>query len=61
MAISDNVVARTLINIGIGWFPSVMGRNLILMQSRFNMEGRNVLKFWIRICDKEIDAVRLII
>ncbi len=35
---SDNVVVRTIINIDIGGFHSVIGRNLGLMQTRFNME-----------------------
>ncbi len=45
---SDSVVVRiiTIINISIGGFHSVVGRNLRLMQSRFNMKERNVLTFW---------------
>ncbi len=35
-----------------------MGRNVILMQSRFKIEERNVLKFWNNKCDNESDAVR---
>ncbi len=48
---SDNVVVRTIINIGIEEFHSVMGRTIRLMQSRFKMEERNVLKFWSHKCD----------
>ncbi len=56
---SDNVVVRTIINMGIEVFLFVMGRNIRLMQSRFKMEERNVFKFWNHNCDTESDAVRL--
>ncbi len=56
---SDNVVVRTIINMGIAGFHSVMGNNIRLMQSRFKMEERNVLKFCNHKCDNESDAVRL--
>ncbi len=49
---SDNVVVRTIINMAIEGFHSVMGRNLRLMQSRFKMDERNVLKVWNHECDK---------
>ncbi len=39
---SDNVVVSTIINMGIGGFHSVIWINIILMQSRFKMEERNV-------------------
>ncbi len=55
----DNVVVRTIINMGIEGFHSVMGRNLRLMQLKFKMDESNVLKFWIHKCDNESDAVRL--
>ncbi len=42
---SDNVVVRTIINIGIGGFHSAMERNIRAMHSRFKMEEINVLKF----------------
>ncbi len=35
---SDSVVIRTIINMGIEGFYSVMGRNLRLMQSKFKMD-----------------------
>ncbi len=44
---SDNVIMRTIINMGIEGFLSVMGRNIRLMQSRFKMKEINVLKFGI--------------
>ncbi len=44
---------------GIEGFHSVMGGNLRLMQSKFKMDERNVLKFWNHKCDDESDAVRL--
>ncbi len=56
---SDNVVLRTIINMGIEGFHSVMGRNIRLIQARFKMEESNVLKFWNHKCDNESDAVRL--
>ncbi len=56
---SDNVVVRTIINMNIGGFHSVMRRNMRLMQSRFKMEERNVLIFFNHKCDNESDAVRL--
>ncbi len=56
---SDNVVVRTIINMSIEGFHSVMGSNLILMQSRFKMDESNVLKVWNHKCDNESDAVRL--
>ncbi len=56
---SDNVVVRTIRNMGIEGFHSVMGRNIRLMQSRFKMENSNVLNIWNHKCDNEIDAVRL--
>ncbi len=49
---------RTVISMGIGGF-TFMGRNITLMLSRFNMEERKVLKFWIHKCDNESDAVGL--
>ncbi len=56
---SDNVVVRTIIDMGIEEFHSVIDRNIRLIQSRFEMEERNVLKFWNHKCDKESDTVRL--
>ncbi len=56
---SDNVVVRTIINMSIDRFHSVMARNLRLMQSKFKMDESNVLKFWNHKCDDESDAVRL--
>ncbi len=56
---SNNVVVKAIINMGIGGFQSVMGRNIRLMQSRFKMEKRNVLSFWNHKYDNECDAVRL--
>ncbi len=56
---SDNVVVRTIINMSVGGFHSVIGRSVRLMQSRFKMEERNVLQFWSHRCDNEGDAVRL--
>ncbi len=56
---SDNVIIRTIINMGIEGFQSVMGRNLRLMQSRFTMDESNVLTFLNHKCDNESDAVRL--
>ncbi len=57
---SDNVVVRTIINMGIEGFHPIMGRNLRLMQSKFKMDESNVLTFWNHKCDNESDAVRLI-
>ncbi len=56
---SDNVVVITIINMGIEGFHSVMGRNIRVMQLRFKMEEKNVLKFWNHKCDNESDALRL--
>ncbi len=56
---SDNVVVRTMINMGSEGFYSVMGRNLRLMQSKFKMDECKVLKFWNHKCDNESDAVKL--
>ncbi len=56
---SDNVVVRTIINMGIEGFHSVMGRNLRLIQSKFKMDKSNVLKCWNHKCDNESDAARL--
>ncbi len=54
---SDNVVVRTIINMGIEGFHSVMGRNLRLMQSKFKMDECNVLKFRNHKCDNKSDGV----
>ncbi len=56
---SDNVVVRTIINMDIEGFHSVMGRNVRLRQSKFKMDASNVLKFRNHKCDNESDAVRL--
>ncbi len=56
---SNNVVARTIINMDIQGFHPVMGRNLRLMQSKFKMDESNVLKVWNHKCDNESDVVRL--
>ncbi len=56
---ADNVIVRTIINMAIEGFPSVMGRNLRLMQSKFKMDDSNVLKCCNHKCDSESDAVRL--
>ncbi len=55
----DNVVVRTIINMGIEGFHSVMERNVRLMQSKFKINESNMLKFWNHKCDNESDAVRL--
>ncbi len=56
---SNNVVVRTIINIGTEGFHCVIGRNFRLMQSKFKMDESNVLIFWNHKCDNESDAVRL--
>ncbi len=56
---SDNVLVRTIINMGIEGFHAVMGRNLRLMQSKFKMDESNVLTFCNPKCYNEGDAVRL--
>ncbi len=56
---SDNVVVRTIINMCIEGFHSVMGRNVRLMQSRFKMDESNGLKIWHHRCENERDAIRL--
>ncbi len=56
---SDNVVVRTIMNMGIEGFHSVMGRHLRLMQSKFKMDESNVLKLGNHKCDNESHAVRL--
>ncbi len=56
---SDNVVVRTIINMGIEGFHSVMVRHLRLMQSKFKMDESNVLNVWNHKCDSERYAVRL--
>ncbi len=56
---SDNVVVRTIINMGIQGFHSVIQDNIRLMKSRFKMEERNVIKVWNHKCDNENDTVRL--
>ncbi len=56
---SDNVVARTIINLGVEGVHPVMGRNLRLMHSKFKMDESNVLRFWNHQCDNGSDAVRL--
>ncbi len=53
---SDNVVVRTIINMGIeGGFTLLWG----LMQSKFKIDESNVLKFWNHKCDNESHAVKL--
>ncbi len=42
----DNVVVRTIINMGIEGFHSVIGRSIRLMQSRFKIDESAVLKVW---------------
>ncbi len=56
---SDNVVVRTIINMGFEGFHSVMGRISRLMQSKFKMDESNVLTFCNHKCDNNSDAVRL--
>ncbi len=56
---SDNSVVRTIINMDIEGFHSVMRRNVRLMQSKFKMDASNVLKYWNNKYDNESDAVRL--
>ncbi len=46
-------------DMGIEGFHSVMGRNLRLMQSKFKIDGSNVLNLWNHKCDNKSDAVRL--
>ncbi len=56
---SDIVVVRTIINMCIEGFHSIMGRHLRLMQSKLKMGESNVLNVWNHKCDNESDAVRL--
>ncbi len=56
---SNDVVVRTMINMGIEGFHSVNGRNLRLRQSNLKMDKCNVLTLWNHKCDNESDAVRL--
>ncbi len=44
---------------GINGMHSVMGRNLTLMESRYNMEEYNMCKVWEQKCENVIDADRL--
>ncbi len=59
MVVFSKKIVRSIINMGIEGFHSVMGIHLILMQSKFKMDESNVLKFWNYKCDNESDAVRL--
>ncbi len=59
---SDNIVVRTIINMVIEGFPSVMGRYIRLMQSRLKMEEMNLFKLcklWNHKSHNESDADRL--
>ncbi len=52
---SDNVIVRIIIIWVFQGFSLLWGETLRLIQSRFNIEGKYVLKVWSRICNNESD------
>lgn len=56
---SKNRLVRTITNMGINGFHSVMGRNFRMMDARFGMNVNNVCKEWEQKCKNENDADRL--
>lgn len=52
---SDNVIVRIIIICVFQGFSLLWGETLRLIQSRFNIEGKYVLKVWSRICNNESD------
>ncbi len=56
---SDNIIVRTIINVGLNGTHSIMGGNWRHLRSRYRMEECNVMKCWDEMYKKECESVRV--
>ncbi len=56
---SDNVIVRTILNVGLNGTHSIMGDNCIHLRSKYGMEECNVMKSWDENCKTEYESVRV--
>ncbi len=50
---SDNIIVRTITNVGVNSFHSIMGGNWRHLRSKYGMEECNVIKRWDEKCKNE--------
>ncbi len=56
---SDNIIVRTIINVGLNGTHSIMGGKLKHLGSKYGMEECNVMKSWDEKCKNECESVRV--
>ncbi len=56
---SDNIIVRTIINVGLNGTHSIMGGNWRHLRSKYGMEECNVMKGWDEKCKNEYESVRV--
>ncbi len=54
---SDNIIVRTIINVGLNGTHSIMGGNWRHLRSKYGMEECNVIKSWDEKCKNECEYV----
>ncbi len=54
---SDNIIVRTITNVGLTGTHSIMGGNWRHLRSKYGMEECNVMKSWDEKCKNECESV----
>ncbi len=54
---SDEIIVRTIINVGLTGTHSIMGGNWRHLRSKYGMEECNVMKSWDERCKYECESV----
>ncbi len=54
---SDNIIVRTITNVGLNGTHSIMGGNWRHLRSKYRMEECNVMKSWDEKCKNECESV----
>ncbi len=54
---SDNIIVRTITNVGLNGTHSIMGGNRRHLRSKYGMEECNVMKSWDEKCKNECESV----
>ncbi len=56
---SDNIIVRTLTNVGLNGTYSIMGGNWRHLRSKCGILECNIMKYWDEKCKKECESVRV--
>ncbi len=56
---SDNIIVRTIIDVGLNGIHSIMGVNEKHLRSKYGMAECKVMKNWYEKCKNECESVRV--